>query len=537
MDLTSSKDAHIRQGIEEVAFPYGQLRCTLEKYPRVLWVNQAMLDLLSTTEDSSEWREFIRENLFFLIPFEDRASFQQDLRRAAEQEEPIQVEHQVRTERGGTRCLVGWLRSAVGPEGEREYQFSYMPEPASRTDARLSRERAYQQALENTYDLLFRVDRRRQLLECLHMKPGLHLAVMPGVQMVLDREMTQVCAHIRPQDQENAKRFLHKILDESAPQPEDCCLEFCLQTADRKQKVLSVIRSDLDARYVLLCCREITKELYAHQVVEELEAVRSINRQIDQAGGDQPIRIGVYRAEGDRVRLRSGGRHPGLIREMSLKDFLERCKISREEYDQAVASGTSRLAGTDQVLGKSRQLYVVRTASPIGEEPGVLLFLYTFEEWKPEEEAERPRVTIRTFGFFDVLVDGKPILFHSEKSREMLAVLVDRKGSFVANPYFISCLWEDEPYSEKVQNRCRQTAYRLMETLKQYGVEDIVEKIDGKRRIVPERVDCDYYRYLRGEQLAGHPFNGAYMSDYSWGEETLSALLKSENMRVDWPDL
>ena len=104
------------------------------------------------------------------------------------------------------------------------------------------------------------------------------------------------------------------------------------------------------------------------------------------------------------------------------------------------------------------------------------------------------------------------------------------------DPYFISCLWENEPYSEKVQNRCRQTAYRLMETLRQYGIEDIVEKVDGRRRIVPERVDCDYFHYIRGDQFGGRPFNGAYMSDYSWGEETLSMLLKSDASRPDWTE-
>ena len=86
---------------------------------------------------------------------------------------------------------------------------------------------------------------------------------------------------------------------------------------------------------------------------------------------------------------------------------------------------------------------------------------------------------------------------------------------------------ETEPYSDKVRSRCRQTAYRLKETLKQYGIEDIIEKVDGHRRIIPEMVDCDYFNYLSGETAAKESFNGVYMSDYSWGEETLSCLLVS----------
>lgn len=147
-----------------------------------------------------------------------------------------------------------------------------------------------------------------------------------------------------------------------------------------------------------------------------------------------------------------------------------------------------------------------------------------------QETQTNPKVTIRTFGFFDILVNGKPVVFHYEKSKELLAVLVDRQGSYISNPYIINCLWEDEPYSEKLQNRCRQTAHRLMRTLKEYGIEDIIERVDGKRRIVPERVRCDYFDYLRGERSAMERFNGSYMSDYSWGEITLSDLVKRQNL-------
>ena len=37
----------------------------------------------------------------------------------------------------------------------------------------------------------------------------------------------------------------------------------------------------------------------------------------------------------------------------------------------------------------------------------------------------------------------------------------------------------------------------------------------------PERVDCDYYHYLDGDEGA---FRGEYMSNYSWAEMTLGGL-------------
>ena len=42
--------------------------------------------------------------------------------------------------------------------------------------------------------------------------------------------------------------------------------------------------------------------------------------------------------------------------------------------------------------------------------------------------------------------------------------------------------------------------------------------------IDPERVDCDYYRFLAGDMTAVNAFRGEYMSNYSWAEPTVGAL-------------
>ena len=44
-------------------------------------------------------------------------------------------------------------------------------------------------------------------------------------------------------------------------------------------------------------------------------------------------------------------------------------------------------------------------------------------------QREGQNIFIKTFGGFDVFVDGKQVHFSSEKAKEMLAVLVDKRGS------------------------------------------------------------------------------------------------------------
>lgn len=141
---------------------------------------------------------------------------------------------------------------------------------------------------------------------------------------------------------------------------------------------------------------------------------------------------------------------------------------------------------------------------------------------------EKRTVSIRTFGYFDVFVGDVPIAFRNKKSKELLALLVDRKGGYVASEEAISFLWENEPANTLTLSRYRKVALRLKSTLEEYGITDIVEAVDGKRRIVMDKVDCDLYNYLSGKEEYSQLFRGSYLTNYSWGETTLGELINEE---------
>ena len=75
-------------------------------------------------------------------------------------------------------------------------------------------------------------------------------------------------------------------------------------------------------------------------------------------------------------------------------------------------------------------------------------------------------------------------------------------------------------------SRYRKVALRLKSTLEEYGITDIVEAIDGNRRIVMDKVECDLYHYLSGKKEYAQLFKGSYLTNYSWGETTLGELMK-----------
>lgn len=142
---------------------------------------------------------------------------------------------------------------------------------------------------------------------------------------------------------------------------------------------------------------------------------------------------------------------------------------------------------------------------------------------------QRRRVFIRTFGSFGVFVDGAPLHFSSSKAQELLAYLVDRNGNVVGSREGFSVLWEDKLFSASSSSSYRKVLSRLSATLEEAGISNILRVYPRGRAINKSAVDCDYYSYLSGDKQTIVLWNGEYMTNYSWGEQTLGWL--NENHR------
>lgn len=510
-------------------FPCGVLRCTYEKHPKAIYANDWMFRFMGTDEDSEDWKEFIQQNIFFMIPFEEREIFKRDLQRAAESQKAIPVEHRIRNCSGGKTSLVGWVRAAETKSGDQEYVFLYIPVSETYFSFWNEREAAYETALKAAYDVVFRIEWRTKVMECLHTCSGVGLLNVPGMRIILssalkERLISMVCVEDRAEVAKFVTDRDEGECGEAKLHKNHISFHFFRENPDQEAVVIAV---DLDDRSTLFCCKNSCGEARPKQLMIQNRSTYNVTS--DRGSQEeQPIKTVVYRVSGTQVYLERGDDDRIEAAGMPLSEFLQQRKISEGEYWTAIREGRTELREKDLGSAGKRTLYGIRRSSTQEKREEYLLFIYTFSSERASGLRVKPKVTISTFGYFDVLVDGKPIIFRNQKSKEMLAILVDRKGSFVSNPYFISCLWGDEPYSEKIRSRCRQTAFRMMKTLEQYGIDYIIEKVDGHRRIIPELVDCDYFNYLNGEKTAGQTFGGAYMSDYTWGEETLSSLIKGE---------
>lgn len=130
------------------------------------------------------------------------------------------------------------------------------------------------------------------------------------------------------------------------------------------------------------------------------------------------------------------------------------------------------------------------------------------------------RVFIKTFGYFDVFVDGRPVVFTSAKSKELLAILVDRCGGVVNTEQAIGILWEGREYNDAVQSLFRKVLKSLRVALEEVGISDIFVDNRNQRSIDKSRFSCDYYDLIDGKASASSEYFGKYMEQYEWAKKT-----------------
>lgn len=138
---------------------------------------------------------------------------------------------------------------------------------------------------------------------------------------------------------------------------------------------------------------------------------------------------------------------------------------------------------------------------------------------------QKKKLIVRMFGRFDVFLDGQVLYFKNAKSKELLALCMDRCGGNVSMEEVIDKLWPERAYDEKVKRLYRKAVMNLQETLKEKGINELFRTKRGSCHISKEEVECDYYMYLSEPGKNGKMFRGDYLFDYSWGEETLANLM------------
>lgn len=127
------------------------------------------------------------------------------------------------------------------------------------------------------------------------------------------------------------------------------------------------------------------------------------------------------------------------------------------------------------------------------------------------------RVSVTCFGYFDIYVDKKRIFFRSRKAKELAAIIIDKKGSLLMPEEAFSLMWPDKEYDNYTGSAYRKALAKLETILDEHNCRDILVRASGGCAINRNAIECDFYDYLDGNEDI---YNGEYMVDYDWAEET-----------------
>lgn len=141
-------------------------------------------------------------------------------------------------------------------------------------------------------------------------------------------------------------------------------------------------------------------------------------------------------------------------------------------------------------------------------------------DYKMKSQNVQRDISVITFGNFEVYVKNKPVHFHRNKSKEILAYLIDRQGTGVSRKELAAVLWEDGMYDRNRQYQINTFIRSLKIDLAEAGAEEMLIQANGALMVDVNTFVCDMYDFMKGDVRAINSYRGTYMYSYSWAEFT-----------------
>lgn len=135
-------------------------------------------------------------------------------------------------------------------------------------------------------------------------------------------------------------------------------------------------------------------------------------------------------------------------------------------------------------------------------------------------------IKVQTFGNFGVFIDNTVVKFERRQAKEIFAYLVDKRGTGVTYAELGAVIFEDEAYDRTNQKNLQVYIASLVKTLDKLGAKKAIVKNRKEIMVNVNYIDCDFYKFLKGDIRAINSYTGQYLSEYSWAEFTTGYLDK-----------
>ena len=544
-DITELKKNNDNLTFLNETIPCGFLKYTCEKQPKVTYVNNQMLEMLRFPQVKNgelDYLEMYKNNVFLMIPMEERRRFSLYLNRVYSAGTPIAGEMTVLRCDGTRAHVFGWVTKCVNENGLEEFQ-SVCMDITERYQVKKSNEvKRYIKALSDVYDKIFEYNLGTNTVKCLYSNNSPMFKWLENVSMQMeDATENWISDTVDESDKDRVRKFFkdfsqkNLITEDGRPS----LITYSAKSSDGSMKNYSGIFLKMDGDISQYCCRRLEDDTVLAVLKDENTHLKEDMQEIMTHFTDGAAAFKVT-ADGYVMPMYSSDNvceffgysknewQALMLDGTSIESFVAHCDTDYEKFEKLLRDGEAEFAYHDIKAGETKSIRAICSQKELDSGSSRYIMLYTCNNGESDGDAgvagTQSNIAIRTFGYFDVFVGDKPIAFRNKKSKELFALLVDRRGGYVTSEEAIGFLWEDETVNPVTLARYRKTALRLKNTLEEYGITDVVESVDGKRRIVTEKVRCDLYDYLSGKEQYAQLFKGSYLTNYSWAETTLGEL-------------
>lgn len=527
--------------------PCGFLKYTCEKQPKITYINQTMIHLLRIPESQEgelDYLEMYKSNIFLMIPMEERRRFSQYLNRVYSADAPVAGEISLLRCDGSRIYVFGWVTKCVNEQGEAEFQSICMDVTERHQSQKLLETNRYLKALTDVYDKIFEFNLLSNTVKCLHCTDDSSFKKFQNIAMQIDDALNKyIVNNVDSNDQDRVRSFFRNFCQRNlySPDSKPPQISYKAVSSTGELNQYTGIFIKVEDGISFYCCR------HAHET-RNTAALQIENNQLKENMKEMVMRFSdgiaafeitiegtvkpLYASENvyEFFGYTKDEWLPLTEKYTPIESFVAYSEASYEEFTQLLKNGEAEFTYFDYTSETERKIKAICSQREPNTNSSRYVMLYSVEDTETNEKhsfVENCTVSIRTFGYFDVFVGDKPIVFRNKKSKELFALLVDRKGGYITSDEAISFLWEEEPVNTVTLARYRKVALRLKNTLEEYGISDILESVNGSRRIVTEKVQCDLYQYLSGKKEYSQLFKGNYLTNYSWGETTLGELLNN----------
>lgn len=548
-DITELKEQNAKLNPVPDNMPCGIIRYTCEKNPQITYINKQMTDILhfpESREGELDYLELYRDNVYLMIPIEERRRLTHLLDEVHISGRPLFGEMSVLRFDGSKARVYGMIDKVVGEDGREEFRSVCFDITVKYLSGQVSETERYIKALSDVYDRIFEYDFFNRTVKFISGNSDT-FNMLRNIPMDMDSSTAQwIETSVCDEDRSYVREFFESFFASRTAGTMSGLPQVHYRARSRNGQLNSYTGTFLkiDANIALFCCRKHLAQDETEILRSENTALKSRNEHIQQMIMRYTDGIAAFEVVDNKVTPLyasdnicgffgfSGEEWLELMKKSTpIKDFIAGSDVDEERFTELLENGEAEFPYYEK---SADAVHLVRAICSEKKADGsapryIMLYKMGPSKGTAEKSNAKHDIYIRTFGYFDVFVDDKPIAFRNKKAKELLALLVDRRGGYVTSEEAISCLWEDEAVNVTTLARYRKEALRLKNTLEEYGICNIIESVNGKRRIVPEAVHCDLFDYLSDKEEYSNLFKGSYLTNYAWGEFTLGELSGAVN--------